>query len=339
MDFLVKDLIKLNYYPSLDDITFDYNNITKILKEDSILFDTLFYGVSGAGKTTLFMAYLQKLFGTEILNLVPTNDSKSSDITFTIEKVGSPLSNSNLIVINDSVSDDVLYEFLLNQLDILGEKLNYILILHLERFKEKTLSLLTNFIENRKSITYVLATSNHYDKLNKRIKSRFETYRVARPKINELTDYFYKLIPSKFDFSKTKISKIIESTNCDIKLSIIYINQRLLELIDQNLKKKSIDNFKYYINCLIQTVLKNDLKQLSNIRSMILTIYQSSLSWNEYLKKSLEIINTSKNITDQQKIKIIQLTANLDHKVILSKPNYIHYEAFIFMIMNVLYGE
>ncbi len=107
MDFLVKDLIKINNYPSLDDITFDYNNITKILKEDSILFDTLFYGVSGAGKTTLFMAYLQKLFGTEILNLVPTNDSKSSDITFTIEKVGSPLSNSNLIVINDSVSDDV----------------------------------------------------------------------------------------------------------------------------------------------------------------------------------------------------------------------------------------
>jgi hypothetical protein len=72
---------------------------------------------------------------------------------------------------------------------------------------------------------------------------------------------------------------------------------------------------------------------------MILTIYQSSLSWNEYLKKSLDIINSNKKITDQQKIKIIQLTANLDHKVALSKPNYIHYECFIFMIMNVLYGE
>jgi hypothetical protein len=338
MDFLVKDLIKPNNYPNLDDITFNLN-IIKILKNDNILFDTLFYGMSGSGKTTLFISYLQKLFGSEILNLSPTNDSKGSDITFIIEKIGTPLSNSNLIIINDSVSDDILYEFLLNQLDILGEKLNYILILHLERFKEKTLSLLTNFIENRKSITYVLATSNHYDKLDKRVKSRFETYRIARPQLNELTEYFYKLIPSKFDFSKSKISKIIESTNCDMKLSIIYINQRLLELIDPNLKKKSIDNFKYYINCLIQTVLKNDLKQLINVRSMILTIYQSSLSWNEYLKKSLDIINSNKKITYQQKIKIIQLTANLDHKVALSKPNYIHYECFIFMIMNVLYGE
>jgi len=339
MDFLVKDLIKPNNYPNLDDIIFDYNNITNILKKDNILFDTLFYGVSGSGKTTLFMAYLQKIFGVEILNLTPTNDIKSTESSFIIEKIGSPLSNSSLIVINDSVSDDVLYEFLLNQLDILGEKLNYILILHLERFKERTLSLLTNFIENRKSITYVLATSNHYDKLDRRIKSRFETYRIARPNNNELTDYFYKLIPSKFDFSKSKISKIVESTNCDMKLSIIYINQRLLELIDPNLKKKSIDNFKYYINCMIQTVFKNDLKQLSIIRTMILTIYQSSLSWNEYLKKSLEIINSNKNITDEQKIKIIELTAKLDHKVILSKPNYIHYEAFIFMIMNVLYGQ
>lgn len=339
MDFLVKDLIKPNNYPNLDDIIFDYDNITNVLKKDNIMFDTLFYGVSGSGKTTLFMAYLQKLFGAEILNLSPTNDTKSTESSFIIEKIGSPLSNSSLIVINDSVSDDVLYEFLLNQLDILGEKLNYILILHLERFKERTLSLLTNFIENRKSITYVLATSNHYDKLDRRIKSRFETYRIARPNNNELTDYFYKLIPSKFDFSKSKISKIVESTNCDMKLSIIYINQRLLELIDPNLKKKSIDNFKYYINCMIQTVLKNDLKQLTNIRTMILTIYQSSLSWNEYLKKSLEIINSNKNITDEQKIKIIKLTANLDHKVVLSKPNYIHYEAFIFMIMNVLYGQ
>jgi hypothetical protein len=147
----------------------------------------------------------------------------------------------------------------------------------------------------------VLATSNHYDKLDRRIKSRFETYRIPRPHLNELTEYFYKLIPSKFDFSKSKISKIIESTNCDMKLSIIYINQRLLELIDPNLKKKSIDNFKYYINCLIQTVLKNDLKQLSNIRAMILTIYQSSLSWNEYLKKLEQNKNDNSMTEDDTK--------------------------------------
>jgi GTPase SAR1 family protein len=339
MDFLVKDLIKPNNYPQLNKIIF-HKDVTRILKNDNILFDTLFYGVSGAGKTTILMAYLQKLFGQEVLTLNPNNNSASdmNNIITTIEKSGVPLTNNNLIVINDSISDDTFYEFLLSQFDILGEKINYMLVLHLERFKQRTISLLMNFIENRKSLTYVLATSNHFNKLDKRVISRFECYRIPRPSREELTDYFHNLIPSKFEFEKSRIYKIIESTNCDMKLSIIYINQRLLEAIDPNLKKKSIDNFKYYITCLLQLVFKNDLKQLPIMRTMILTIYQSSLTWNEYLKKTLEILYTNKNITEEQKFKIIQLTSELDHKVSLSKPNYIHYEAFIFMIMNVLFG-
>jgi hypothetical protein len=342
MEFLVKDLIKPNHYPQLNKIIFN-KDITRMLKKDDVLFDTLFYGISGSGKATLLMAYLQKIFGLEVLKLNPnhttSSDNKNSDSNLTtIEKTGVPLSNNNLIVINDSITDETFYEFLLAQFDILGEKLNYMLVLHLERFKQRTISLLMNFMENRKSLTYVLATSNHFNKLDKRVISRFECYRIPRPSREELTDYFYNMIPSKFDFEKSRIYKIVESTNCDMKLSIIYINQRLLEAIDPNLKKKSIDNFKYYITCLLQLVFKNDLKQLPIIRTMILTIYQSSLSWNEYLKKTLEILYTNKTITEEQKIRIIHSTAELDHKVSLAKPSYIHYEAFIFMIMNVIYG-
>ena len=42
-----------------------------------------------------------------------------------------------------------------------------------------------------------------------------------------------------------------------------------------------------------------------------------------------------KQVIDK-KIEIINLTAELDNKVSLAKPTYIHYEAFIFMIMNIL---
>jgi hypothetical protein len=335
MDFLIKDLIKLNDYPSLDKIKFN-QDIIDILNNNNIMFDTLFYGASGAGKTTLLIAYLQKIFGQSVLNVVPYNNKSETTLNFTIDKIGSPLTNNNLIIINDSVSDDIFYDFLLEQIDLLGEKINYMVVLHLDRFKKRTISLLTNFIENRKSLTYVFATTNRYDKLDYRVKSRFECFRIPRPSLSELTEYFHKLIPNKFQFDKSKISKIIESTNCDIKLSIIYINQRLLEAIDPSLKKKSIDNFKYYLNYLLQNTinLKNDLKNLPMIRTMILTLYQSSITWNEYIKKSLEIINNIPNINENQKIKIIQQTADLDNKVALAKPNYIHYEAFIFMIIN-----
>lgn len=334
MDFL----LKLNEFPTLDIINFN-PEITGILNNDNILFDTLFYGVSGSGKLTLLFAYLQKVYGKSVLNLVPynnKNESSSTNETFIMEKVGYPLTNSNLILINDSVSDESFYDFLMEQTDIIGEKINYILILHIERFKKRTLSLLANFIENRQSLTYILATTNNFNKIDNRLISRFACFRIPRPKQYELTNYFYKQIPKKFDFQKTRLSKIIESTNCDMKLSIIYINQRLLELVDPNVKKKSIDNYKYYINCLIHTILKNDLKTLPMIRSMILSLYQSSISWIEYVKKTLDIINNIETINDEKKIKIIHLTSELDNKVVLAKPTYIHYEAFIFMIMNIL---
>ena len=273
-------------------------------------------------------------------------DSKTSQeiVNFNMEKVGCILTNHNLTLINDSVDDETIQNFLREYIERMGEITNYIVILHLNRLKPKTLSIITNFIDNRKSKTYILATSNRLDHLEVRLKSRFESYRIPRPSIEELTEYFYKLIPQKFEFPQSKIQKIIENTNRDIKLSIIYINQRLLESIDPTLKKKSLDNFKYYINCLLQVIIKKDLKNLPVIRSMILTIYQSCLSWNEFLSKFLDLLynNTNGNsqnnitITEQQKIEISQRTADLDHKIKLSKPNYIHYEAFIFMILDVI---
>ena len=342
-------LIKLNNYPLLKDIKFkSFKNITRILDSDDILFDTLLYGSSGSGKLTLLMSYLQKQYGSDVLKLTPnlkTSSSNSSNNAgnttndFVLDKIGVPLTNDNLIMITDSVSDDTFYEFILEQQDIIGEKINYMIVLHLERFKKKTLSLLSNFIENRKNQTYVLATTNHFDKLDYRIVSRFMNIRVPRPTLQELGTYFYSLIPAKFNFDKVKLDKIIVSTNHDIKLSIIYINQRLLESMDPNLKKKSIDNFKYYLNCLIQNVIKCELTQLPMIRTMILVIYQSAISWTDYLKKCLNIINTQPNINESQKLKILMLAAELDHKVALSKSSYIHYEAFIFMIMNVIANE
>jgi hypothetical protein len=339
MDFLVKDLIKLNYFPPLEDFKF-HKSIVDIFKKDQILFDTLLHGSSGSGKLTLLMAYLQKQFGEGILTLHSNSESKATDPTFNLEKVGAILSNNNLVIINDSVNDDTVYDFMTKQFDIEGDNLTYILILHIERFKEKTISCIMNFIERRKSRTYILTTTNKYDKLTAMVKSRFETFMISRPTTKELTSYFSKLIPKKFEFPVSKIEKIIETTNRDIKLSIIYLNQRLLESIDPGLKKKSLDNFKYYINCLIQLVLQNDLKKLPMIRGMILTLYQSAISWNDYIKKTHEVLFTlsPKIISDNQKCEIIRRSADLDNKVALSKVTYIHYEAFIFMIYDALFG-
>jgi DNA polymerase III delta prime subunit len=344
MDFLIKDLIKLNNYPTFDKFGF-HNNLSKTFNNDQHLYDTLFYGSSGSGKLTLLFAYLQKQFGSDALTFAPNQDNKANEdnSTFVIDKVGVPLSNSNIILINDSVNDETIQDYLREYIERLGNVLNYIVILHINRLKDSTISMISNFIDTRKSTTYILATCNKYDLISNRLKSRFESFMIPRPTTKELTNYFHKIIPTKFEFQKTRIQKIVESTNRDIKLSIIYINQRLLELIDPNLKKKSIDNFKYYLGCLLQIIISNDLDKLPILRAMILTIYQSSLSWNEYIKKILELlddpnINNKKKITTQQKIEIIRRTAELDHNVKLCKPNYIHYEAYIFMIFEVLHG-
>jgi DNA replication protein DnaC len=81
-----------------------------IFKNSGTLFDTILYGPSGAGKMTLFMGYLQQLFGVSVLNLVPNSENKNIDLSFNLERVGVPLSNTNLVVINDSVNDETLYD-------------------------------------------------------------------------------------------------------------------------------------------------------------------------------------------------------------------------------------
>ncbi len=342
MDFLIKDLIKINNYPLLEDISFNHEYINLFNK--GTLFDTLLYGPSGSGKLTLLFGYLQKVFGSSVLNFTPSMNNKSSedDTSFNIDKIGVPLSNGNIVLINDSVSDDTIQEFFKEYNERLGDMLNYIVLLHVNRLKDTTISIISNFIDTRKSTTYILATCNKYDRLQYRFKSRFASFKISRPTTKELTNYFYKIIPSKFEFQKTKIQKIIESNNRDIKLSIIYINQRLLESIDSDLKKKALDSFKYYIGCLLQIIINNDLKKINIVRAMILTLYQSSLSWNDYIKKTLEIlfdnIITKNKISDLQKMEIIYKTADLDHKVKLCKPAYVHYEAFIFMIFEILHG-
>jgi len=342
MDFLIKDLIKVNNYPLLEDISFHHEYIKMFNK--GTLFDTLLFGPSGAGKLTLLFGYLQKVFGPSVLTFSPTINSKNNeeDSTFNIDKIGVPLSNGNIVLINDSVSDDTIQDFFREYTERLGDVLNYIVLLHVNRLKDTTISVISNFIDTRKSTTYILATCNKYDRVQLRFKSRFATFKIPRPTTKELTQYLYKIIPSKFEFQKAKIQKIVESNNRDIKLSIIYINQRLLESIDSDLKKKSLDTFKYYIGCLLQIVLNNDLKKIGIVRAMILTIYQSSLSWNDYIKKTLDLLFdntiTKSKISDSQKMEIIDKTSDLDHKVKLCKPVYVHYEAFIFMIFEVLHG-
>jgi hypothetical protein len=73
---------------------------------------------------------------------------------------------------------------------------------------------------------------------------------------------------------------------------------------------------------------------------MILTLYQSEISWNDYIKKTHEVLFTlpATIMKDNHKCEIIRRSAELDNKVALTKASYIHYEAFMFMIYDVLFS-
>ena len=130
------------------------------------------------------------------------NKSNDDDTSFKIDKIGVPLSNGNIVLINDSVSDDTIQEFFKEYNERLGDMLNYIVLIHVNRLEDTTISIISNFIDTRKSTTYILATCNKYDRLQYRFKSRFAPFKISRPTTKELTQYLYKIIPSKFEFQK-----------------------------------------------------------------------------------------------------------------------------------------
>lgn len=352
MNFLVKDLIKPNNYPKLLELDFQTKYIKpfQAMTLEDPLFDTLFYGPSGSGKFTLAMAYLQHLYGSEVLKLTPneTHDKKkkvdkSSKLDFTIEKVGAIYTSRYLTIMNDTVNDDKIVEFLKKQIDSEGSHINYVMIMHMDRLKTQTLNYVKCFIEKRRSLTCIIGTTCSLHKLGQGLKGLMAQYRVPRPSLEDQTKYFLKIVPNKFQkakvITKGKIAKTHHETNGDLKMMVAYFNQYLLEALDSDpkLKKKHPDSYRLYLCYLLNFAIKGDPKDLNVIRSMIMVMYQSPITWPEYTKKFMSLINKSK-LTDTQKIKIVEMTAEVDHQVHLSRLNYCHYEAVIFQLMEILHG-
>lgn len=336
MEFLTKNLIKINYYPDLIDNKFHKKYISMLMDKKMPLMDTIFYGASGSGKFSLFVGYLKHYFEDQkVLDLVPdTLEEKiSTSGELKLEYVGYPLVNKYLVLINDSVNNDKTLKILEKYFEMSGNNINYILITHLERLKTSTLKFISQFIEKRKNKTYILATSNSINSLGT-LKSYFASFRIERPSLADQVKYFHKIIPKKFNFSKDKLEKIITKTNRDLKISIVHINQRLLESIDPELKKKCLDPYELYLNYLLQTAILGDLSKLSIMRSMILTIYQSTLTWDQYIHKSLYLISKTK-LSDEGLMDLNKKMADLDLIVARTKPDYCHYETLVFIIMDI----
>lgn len=348
MNFLVKDLIKPNNYPKLSEFNFhkNYTDAFNNLTLENPLLDTLFYGPSGSGKFTLILAYLEHIYGPDVLHLTPneitekkTKTDKTSKLDFNIERVGAIYTNRYLTIINDTINDDKILDLLKCEMDRDGDYINYLLIIHLDRFKTNTITYLKSFIEKRKSLTCILGTVTSLKKIPQSLKGLMTTYRIPTPSLIDQREYFLNIIPTKFHkvITKDKIANIYNETNGNLKIMIVYINQYLLGALDTKLKKKSPDNYRLYLCYLLNYAIKGDPNDLNIIRSMIMIIYQSPITWNEYITKFISLINKSK-LNDEQKIKIIQMIGKVDHQVQLSRLNYCHYDSIIFQLMEILHG-
>jgi hypothetical protein len=357
MNFLVKDLINPSFRPPLKKLDFHhiYRDSFKSLSIKNGLFDTIFIGASGSGKLTLIFAYLQHIFGEEVLRLIPNEFSDKSKVNvkknkgnskdflteINFETVESIYSNNYITLINDSVPDDKLLEYLRNQVNQVSDNVSYLVITHIDRFKPKTLSFLKSFIEQRETSLYVLATSCSIQKISNSLRGLLSQYWIARPSLETTMKYYLKIIPDKFikanTINKDKFKKIYIETHGNLKLIISYINQYLLGAIDPDLVKKHPNSYRLYLCSLLNLAIKGDMKDLNMIRSMMLVVYQYPVSWREYTHHFLDLIGISK-LSSEKKVEIVEMIADVDHKVALSKVNYCHYEALVFQLMSILHS-
>jgi predicted AAA+ superfamily ATPase len=150
-----------------------------------------------------------------------------------------------------------------------------------------------------------------------------------------------KLIPDKFKnanvVNEAKFKKIYNETHGNLKLIISYINQYLLEAMDPELIKKHPNSYRLYLCSLLNLAIKGDIKDLGMIRSMIMIVYQSPVTWSEYTHHFIDLISLSK-LSSEKKFEIVKMTSEVDHRSVQSKINYCHYEALIFQLMEILHG-
>lgn len=181
--------------------------------------------------------------------------------------------------------------------------------------------------------------SNNISKIIEPLRSRCLQIRIPSPNniqiINILLDICYK---EDINISLLKIKEILKRSNGNVKIAIWLLNFK-----KYNIPVKK--NWKILIKKIVKLIFSKNVKNNNNlnkyikkIRSYFYTLYITNIKSSNILKE-LMITILKKIEQNYIKYEIIELTSDIEKRLILGTRNLIHLEYYIIKLVNILHNK
>jgi replication factor C subunit 3/5 len=162
------------------------------------------------------------------------------------------------------------------------------------------------------------------------LQSRSVFIRVPSPTDNEIFLYIMKISAlEKIKLSLDEYHNIIKNANGNIKMA----------LWNLQFKKHGYEFNTEYINSLhkiVDLIYKCDPNNMKNIRNIFFDLMITNYTGITILKDLVDVIFNDKRLSDFTKQQIIQESSNTEYKLLKSRREIIHFDAFVFGCMKCI---
>ena len=308
-------------------------------KDDSIP-HIIFYGMNGVGKRRIIKLFLEMLYGPDVNNLEENIYTvcgsgnkvrdvlvKQSDYHIVIDPVDNNFDKyliqdivkeyAKRIQINIFNSKKLFKSVLINNLD----NLSYYAQTSLRRTMEK-------YSGTCRFITWCCSLSRVIEPL----KSRCICIRVSSPNNADMFKLAHTIsVKENLNIKLDDYYKIIKNANGSVKNLLWNLN--LIKVGQINSEYNTV--YEETINDISDLIIKSDLDNIHNIRTMIYNLLITNVEPSIILKDLLLNL-CNKNLSEKIKHKIINSASTYDHSMVKHRREIIHLEAFIINVMNII---
>uniref|UniRef100_A0A6C0AC06 Uncharacterized protein n=1 Tax=viral metagenome TaxID=1070528 RepID=A0A6C0AC06_9ZZZZ len=318
---------------SIDDASFHKDILEKLstISKDDAVPHTVFYGPEGGGKKTLIYLFLQMIYDKSVYNL--------QEVAYNVEgsgnnekKVVVKQSNYHIVIEpNNNNSDRYLIQGVLKEyvkkvpLNVFNRNRSFktVLINNVDNLSYYTQTALRRMMELYSGTCRFILWCRSLNKVIDPIVSRCLSVRVNCPSDNEiLKRAFHVACLENINLDLSTYNKIVKDSKGNFKTCLWLINLKKYGYSKLNVYQEEIETIG-------ETILECNIKTIPKIRDMLYKIVITNVDGIILLKDIMDYFLNRKDIDDKIKLKIIEITAEVEFNLKRGRREIIHLDHFI----------